>query len=130
MAAEKKAPAKKTEKKAAAPARAAASEAPASAKAAHVDPRNSLQKRAEIEGIVVSDKMQKTIVVKVDRRVRHSFFKKYVVRSNKYKAHDEKNEARIGDRVRLVESKPISKDKRWVLSAILRRAAQVAEVNA
>ena len=75
-------------------------------------------------GVVSSDKMQKTIVVKVDRRVRHSAYKKYIVRSRRFKAHDETNEAKIGDRVTLVESRPLSRDKRWVLQSILRRAGQ------
>lgn len=80
-------------------------------------------------GVVVSNKMQKTIVVKVDRRVRDSLYAKYVVRSRRFKAHDEKNEANIGDRVQLVESRPLSRDKRWVLQTILRRAGQTAEAN-
>jgi small subunit ribosomal protein S17 len=91
--------------------------------------RNSLQKRRSIIGIVVSDKMQKTIVVQVDRQVRHVLYKKYVEKSNRYKAHDEKNDARIGDRVTLVESRPLSREKRWVLQSILRRAGQAPEAN-
>ena len=94
-----------------------------------VEARNPLQKRKMVVGTVVSDKMQKTIVVKVDRRVRHSFYKKYVVKSQKYKAHDETNSAKIGDRVTLVESRPLSRDKRWVLQSIVRRAGQVLEAN-
>jgi len=93
------------------------------------DARNPLQKRRIVEGLVVSDKMQKTIVVKVDRRVRDTMYKKYVVRSRRFKAHDEKNEAKIGDLVTIVESRPLSKEKRWVLNSILRRAGQVAEIN-
>jgi small subunit ribosomal protein S17 len=80
-------------------------------------------------GTVVSDKMTKTIVVKIDRRVRHTLYKKYVVKSHRFKAHDEKNEAKIGDRVLLVESRPLSRDKRWVLQSIIRRAGQVTEAN-
>jgi small subunit ribosomal protein S17 len=91
--------------------------------------RNPLQKRRAVVGTVVSDKMQKTIVVKVDRQVRHTMYKKYVERSRRYKAHDEKNEAKMGDRVTLVESRPLSKDKRWVLQAIVRRAGQAPEAN-
>ena len=94
-----------------------------------VDGRNALQKRRTVEGLVVSDKMQKTIVVQVDRQVRHGLYKKYVEKSRKYKAHDEKNEAHIGDRVSLVESRPLSREKRWVLQSILRRAGQVPEAN-
>lgn len=97
-----------------------------------MDTRNGLQKRREVEGTVVSDKMTKTIVVKVDRRVRHSFYKKYTVKSRHYKAHDEKNEAKVGDQVTLVESRPLSRDKRWVLCKIIRRAGQTpatSEIN-
>ncbi|MBI2712175.1 MAG: 30S ribosomal protein S17 [Bdellovibrio sp.] len=93
------------------------------------DVRNALEKRRTVEGMVVSDKMQKTIVVRVDRQVRHGLYKKYVEKSRRYKAHDEKNEAHIGDRVTLVESRPLSREKRWVLQTILRRAGQVPEAN-
>ncbi len=82
----------------------------------------ALARRRTMLGVVVSDKMMKTIVVKVDRQVRHGLYKKYLERSCKYKAHDEKNEAKIGDRVRVVESRPLSRDKRWVLQEILTRA--------
>ena len=91
--------------------------------------QNPLQRRRLVVGTVVSDKMQKTIVVSVDRRVRHSFYKKYIVKSRRFKAHDEKNDAKIGDRVSLVETRPMSREKRWVLQSILRRAGQVAEAN-
>ncbi|HAR43844.1 MAG TPA: 30S ribosomal protein S17 [Bdellovibrionales bacterium] len=126
------------EKKKAAPAKAKAEKVekkPAAEKIETVavsvsgDSRNALQKRRIVEGLVVSDKMQKTIVVKVDRRVRDTMYKKYVVRSRRFKAHDEKNEAKIGDLVTIVESRPLSKEKRWVLNSILRRAGQVAEIN-
>jgi len=117
-------------KSAKAPVKKAAAPAPAEMKAeASVDSRNPLQKRKVVIGTVVSDKMQKTIVVKVDRRVRHGLYKKYVLRSRHFKAHDEKNEAKVGDRVALLESRPLSKDKRWVLQAIVRRAGQVLEAN-
>ncbi len=101
----------------------------AAASPAMIDSRNPLQKRRSVEGIVVSDKMAKTIVVKVDRRVREQLYKKYVVRSRRFKAHDEKNEAKIGDRVVLIESRPLSRDKRWVLQSVLRRAGQAPEIN-
>ncbi len=91
--------------------------------------RNPLQRRRAVVGTVVSDKMQKTIVVKVDRQVKHSLYKKYVERSRRYKAHDETNEAKIGDRVTLIESRPLSKEKRWVLQSIIRRAGQAPEAN-
>jgi small subunit ribosomal protein S17 len=108
--------------KAAAPVRAAAADVA-------TDNHNGLQKRRIVTGTVVSDKMQKTIVVKVDRRVRDTMYKKYVVRSRRFKAHDEKNDAKMGDRVTLVESRPLSRDKRWVLQSIVRRAGQTQDVN-
>jgi len=86
-------------------------------------------RRKEVVGTVVSDKMQKTIVVKVDRRIRHSLYKKYVTRSRRFKAHDEKNTAKKGDLVRIVESRPLSRDKRWALQEILRKAAQTLELG-
>ena len=97
--------------------------------AAPADTRNPLQRRRTIQGTVVSDKMTKTIVVEVDRQVRHGLYEKYLVRSTRYKAHDEKNEAKVGDRVSLVESRPMSRDKRWVLQSIIRKAGQVVEAN-
>lgn len=80
-----------------------------------------------IQGIVVSDKMQKTIVVQVDRRVMHSRYKKYLTVSKKYKAHDEKRDAKLGDRVEIIESKPISKNKRWALKQIVEKNKVVLE---
>ncbi len=73
-------------------------------------------------GEVVSDKMQKTIVVKITTRKLHRLYKKYVTRSKKVKAHDEKNEAHLGDTVRIVEARPVSKEKRWSLQEIVERA--------
>lgn len=64
-----------------------------------------------LRGVVVSDKMDKTVVVKVDRYVKHPKYQKYYTVSKKYKAHDEANEKKIGDKVEIVETKPISKDK-------------------
>ena len=78
--------------------------------------------KKEFVGFVKSDKMNKTIVVSVETTALHPLYKKYVVRSKKVKAHDEKNEAKIGDRVRVVECRPISKEKCWKLDAILERA--------
>lgn len=80
-----------------------------------------------IQGIVVSDKMQKTIVVKVDRRVKHRQYPKYVMLSKKYKAHDEKREAKVGDRVEIIESRPLSRHKTWALRRILERSALLQE---
>jgi small subunit ribosomal protein S17 len=70
-------------------------------------------------GVVVSDKMDKTVVVKVDRLVKHSTYNKYIKRSAKFKAHDETNSCKIGDRVQIVESRPLSKDKFWKVNQIL-----------
>ncbi len=76
----------------------------------------------EFVGVVTSDKMDKTIVVQVSTKKLHPLYKKYVSRSKKYKAHDEKNEAKLGDTVRIVESRPISREKCWRLVEIVTRA--------
>jgi small subunit ribosomal protein S17 len=73
-------------------------------------------------GIVVSDKMDKTIVVAVEDFVRHSLYGKAVKRTKKFKAHDEHNECGIGDKVRIMETRPLSKDKRWRLVNIVEKA--------
>ncbi|MBT1073381.1 30S ribosomal protein S17 [Pelotalea chapellei] len=70
------------------------------------------------EGVVVSDRMDKTIVVKVDRLVKHSVYNKYIKRSVTYKVHDENNSCKIGDRVQIIECRPLSKDKRWNLKQV------------
>ena len=75
-----------------------------------------------LQGIVVSDKMDKTIVVEITTRILHPLYKKYVTRSKKIKAHDENNEAHTGDTVFVVESRPMSRDKRWRLVNIVERA--------
>ena len=75
--------------------------------------------RKERVGVVVSDKMQKTIVVQIQQKARHPFYGKVVSKANKFKVHDEKNQAKAGDRVRIVETRPLSKDKRWRLVEIL-----------
>jgi len=72
-------------------------------------------------GMVVSDKMDKTIVVAVEDFVRHSLYGKAVKRTNKFKAHDENNECNIGDKVRIMETRPLSKDKRWRLVNIIEK---------
>ena len=74
-------------------------------------------------GIVVSDKMDKTAVVKVDRLVKHPVYNKYIKRSAKYKAHDTENAAKIGDKVLIVETRPLSKDKRWKIRQIIESKA-------
>ncbi|MDR2019882.1 MAG: 30S ribosomal protein S17 [Treponema sp.] len=78
--------------------------------------------KKEFVGIVKSDKMDKTIVVAVATKALHPLYKKYITRIKKVKAHDEANEAKIGDRVRVVECRPVSKEKCWRLAAILERA--------
>jgi len=73
-------------------------------------------------GTVVSDKMDKTIVIAIQDRVQHPLYKKIVKRTYKLKAHDEKNECGVGDRVRVMETRPLSKDKRWRLVEIIEKA--------
>lgn len=73
-------------------------------------------------GKVVSDKMDKTIVVAIEDNVKHPLYKKIVKRTYKLKAHDEKNECNIGDRVKVMETRPLSKDKRWRLVEVIERA--------
>jgi small subunit ribosomal protein S17 len=78
--------------------------------------------KREFVGIVTSDKMDKTIVVAVTTKKLHRLYKKYVTRVKKCKAHDEKNDAHVGDRVRIIECRPLSKEKCWRLVEILERA--------
>lgn len=84
--------------------------------------KKKTHKPAEVWGMVVSDKMDKTCVVKLSTRKMHPLYKKFVASSKKVKAHDEKNEAGVGDQVLLVESKPLSKTKRYALKKVLRKA--------
>ena len=74
------------------------------------------------QGVVVSDKMQKTVVVRLERRFAHPRYGKMVTRSTKVKAHDEENNAKTGDTVRIMETRPLSKDKRWRVVEIVDRA--------
>lgn len=74
------------------------------------------------EGIVVSDKMQKTIVVAIETMILHPIYKKRVKRTTKFKAHDENNIAKVGDKVRIMETRPLSKDKNWRLVEVLEEA--------
>ena len=76
----------------------------------------------ERNGVVVSDRMHKTVVVSVERTVMHPKYKKYLRRRTKVKAHDENNQCHVGDRVVISESRPLSRDKRWRVSKILERA--------
>ncbi|MCB0559616.1 MAG: 30S ribosomal protein S17 [Lewinellaceae bacterium] len=78
--------------------------------------------RKERVGVVTSNKMDKTIAVSVERRLRHPIYGKFVKKSNKFIAHDEKNDCNIGDVVRIMESRPLSKNKRWRLIEIIERA--------
>ncbi|RPJ11232.1 MAG: 30S ribosomal protein S17 [Deltaproteobacteria bacterium] len=80
-------------------------------------------KRKTLSGVVTSDKMDKTVVVIVNRLVLHPGYKKYIRRRTKVKAHDEKNECHTGDKVLLIETRPLSKEKRWRVKEILGRAA-------
>ena len=79
------------------------------------------KKLAKLKGKVISDKMDKTIVVQVERLKRHALYGKVIRFHKKYKAHDEENSAHMGDLVKIIESKPISKEKRWALVEVLER---------
>jgi small subunit ribosomal protein S17 len=78
-----------------------------------------MDKKKFVEGVVVSNKMDKTIIVKVTRKMRHPRYEKLVERWKKYYAHDEKNEMKIGDKVQIIETRPISKLKRWKVNKAL-----------
>lgn len=78
--------------------------------------------RKTLTGIVISDKMDKTVVVRVERLVRHPIYHKTVKRRKKFKAHDETNRCGVGDKVLIIESRPLSRDKRWRVKEILAKA--------
>lgn len=78
--------------------------------------------KRQVSGIIVSNKMDKTVVVQVERLVRHPLYKKYIRRRNKFTAHDKDNACRIGDRVEITESRPLSKTKRWRVIRIIEKA--------
>jgi small subunit ribosomal protein S17 len=80
------------------------------------------EQRQTLTGIVVSDKMDKTVTVAVERTIMHRLYKRFVKRTAKFAAHDEKNECKIGDRVVITSSRPLSKNKRWRVSEIVERA--------
>jgi small subunit ribosomal protein S17 len=88
--------------------------------------RKKIGNKNEKVGQVVSAKMQKTIVVEVTRRVSHPVYKRIISKRNKFYAHDEERTAKVGDTVRIVECRPMSKLKRWRLGEVLRKAVQVA----
>lgn len=102
----------------------------ASQPAAGGSPADQRGNRKVRVGQVLSSKMNKTIIVRVERRYPHPTFKKVVTGYKKFYAHDEKGEAKAGDRVRIEETRPISKTKRWRLVEVVERAAQVAPVTA
>lgn len=78
--------------------------------------------RKRMMGLIVSDKMDKTVTVVVSGKIMHPTYKKYVVRSEKYKAHDADNACKVGDKVLIEETRPLSRDKRWRVKEILERA--------
>jgi len=84
--------------------------------------QNADRGKQTLQGVVMSDKMDKTIVVEITMRKLHPLYKKYLTRSKRIKAHDEKNEAHEGDTVRVVECRPLSRDKRWRLAEIVEKA--------
>jgi small subunit ribosomal protein S17 len=94
----------------------------------HLDTRRG--KRKERVGEVIANKMTKTIIVRVERRYQHARFKKVVTGYHKFYVHDEKGEAKTGDRVRIQETRPLSKTKRWRLVEVVTRGATVAPVVA
>ena len=96
---------------------------PASAANADKAGREKNTKR-KLVGVVVGDKMDKTRVVVVERRLSHAKYGKYMTRRAKYKAHDEKNEFHVGDRVEIVESRPLSREKRWRVERLIERAQE------
>ena len=81
--------------------------------------------KAEVTGVVVSDKMDKSVVVAVERQVRDPLYGKTSRRTSKFVAHDEANDAKVGDRVAIVESRPLSRRKRWVVTRVVEKAKQI-----
>ncbi len=81
--------------------------------------------KAEITGVVVSDKMQKTVTVAVERQIRHEVYGKTQRRTSTFLAHDENDDAKVGDRVAIVEARPMSRRKRWVVTRVVEKAKQI-----
>ncbi|MCF8089409.1 MAG: 30S ribosomal protein S17 [Desulfotignum sp.] len=79
-------------------------------------------KKRELKGLVTSDKMDKSVVVQVERYIQHKMYKKYIKQYKRYQAHDEKNECRIGDEVQIIETRPLSKLKRFRVTQITKKA--------
>jgi small subunit ribosomal protein S17 len=103
---------------------AAAAQAPAAGHHPHTGDHKTHSFRRRLLGKVVSDKMDKTVVVEVVRRSRDTVYKKYVRNRDRYKAHDETNQFKVGDRVEIMEHRPISKDKRWKVVRLVARAVE------
>lgn len=110
--------AKKTTK--ASPAK-AAPKAAAPAAATATEAKKTLHRRT-LTGVVVSDKMMKTRVVRIERQIRNGMYGKYTTKANKFKFHDENNTSKVGDLVSIIESRPLSREKRWALQKIIRSA--------
>ncbi len=87
-------------------------------------PEKATQRRTKV-GLVVSDKMQKTVVVAVENFRRHPLYGRTIRRTRRFKAHDETNECKVGDQVEITESRPLSKEKHWVVTQVLRRGTGV-----
>jgi small subunit ribosomal protein S17 len=81
--------------------------------------------KAELQGVVVSDRMQKSVVVAVERRVQHELHGKFQKRTSKFLAHNENDDAKVGDKVAIAETRPMSHRKRWAVTRVIERAAQV-----
>ena len=81
--------------------------------------------KAELQGVVVSDRMQKSVVVAVERRVQHSVYGKIQKRTSKFLAHNEADDAKVGDKVAIAETRPLSRRKRWTVTRVIERAPQV-----
>jgi small subunit ribosomal protein S17 len=79
----------------------------------------------EITGVIVSDKMNKSVVVAVERQVRHDVYGKTQKRTSKFLAHNEQNDAKVGDRVAIVETRPLSRRKRWIVTRVVEKAKEV-----
>ena len=101
------------------------SQADSTAGGAAETPAAAVRRRKELVGVVTSAKMQKTIVVRVTRRIKHNLYVRYVRVSKKFYAHDEQGDARTGDTVRIVETRPMSKLKRWRLAEVMSRSTKV-----
>ena len=81
--------------------------------------------KSEITGVVVSDKMEKTVTVAVERRVQHGVYGKTQKRTSKFLAHDEQDDAKVGDKVAITETRPMSRRKRWAVTRVIERASEV-----